>query len=373
VPGRALVEDAPRYVRPASPPGDLGVRRAERLDELAATLPSRGVLFELLASPNASDRKPIWRRYDHMNGTNTIVGPGAGDAALLRVKGTDRAIALSLDGPGRLGSLDPRLAGAAAVIEGALNVACSGATPIGVTDCLNFGSPETPSGYWQLSEAVAGMAEACRALELPIVSGNVSLYNEALGDPILPTPVIGMVGLLEDRSAAIPMRWRAGDSIWLLGAAAWEAYALSGSELAWRRGRFGGRPALDLPAAARLVGLLADLAAGRHLAGAHDASVGGLAVALARLAIASGSGAGVDLGPEAGRLPTAAFFGERTGRVLVAVAPGDERFLRAAALAAEVDATLLGTAGGSELAVSAGSSELRWGLDELERAWRTPF
>ncbi|HYM53647.1 MAG TPA: phosphoribosylformylglycinamidine synthase subunit PurL [Candidatus Dormibacteraeota bacterium] len=371
--GRALVDDAPRYIPPAAPPAGLEARRAEALDDLAAATPSAETLPELLASPNASDRKPIWRRYDHMNGTNTLVGPGAGDAALLRVKGTGRAIALSLDGPGRLGALDPRLAGAAAVIEGALNVACSGATPIGITNCLNFGSPETPVGYWQLSEAVAGMADACRALELPIVSGNVSLYNEGADGPILPTPVIGTVGLLEDRSAAIPMRWRVGDPIWLLGAPAWGPDALAGSELAWRRGRFGGRPSLDVAAAARLVALLVDLASGRRIVGAHDLAVGGLAVALARLAMASGSGARVVLGTDAARLPTAALFGERTGRVLVAVAPEQEAVLGAAAAAAGVDATPLGKAGGGELVMTAGSVELRWGLAELERAWSTPL
>ena len=126
VPGRALADDAPRYVPPAAPPADLELRRAERLDDLAAEPPDGATLLELLASPNVRSRRPVWRRYDHMNGTNTLVGPGDGDAALLRVKGTPRALALSLDGPGRLGALDPRLAGAAAVLEGALNVACIG-------------------------------------------------------------------------------------------------------------------------------------------------------------------------------------------------------------------------------------------------------
>ena len=221
VPGRALADDAPRYVLPAAPPAELELRRAERLDDLAASAPDGATLLELLASPNVRSRKPVWRRYDHMNGTNTLVGPGDGDAAVLRVKGTPRALALSLDGPGRLGALDPRLAGAAAVLEGALNVACSGAEPIGITNCLNFGSPETPEGYWQLAEAVGGMADACRALDLPIVSGNVSLYNETPDGPILPTPVVGTVGLLEDRSRLVPMRWREGDEIWLLGERGW--------------------------------------------------------------------------------------------------------------------------------------------------------
>ena len=215
VAGRALADDAPRY-RIA------GVAREPQpvdLEPLAAEPPSASVLLALLASPNARDRKPIWRRYDHMNGTNTIVGPGRGDAALLRLKGTAGALALAIDGPGpaRLGALDPYLAGASAVLEGALNVACSGATPIGITDCLNFGSPETDLGAWQLERAIDGIAEACRLLDLPVVSGNVSLYNETPDGPILPTPVVGTVGLLDDRSLAVPMAWRDGDELWLIG------------------------------------------------------------------------------------------------------------------------------------------------------------
>jgi phosphoribosylformylglycinamidine synthase II len=373
VPGRALADDAPRYSPPAAPPRDLEMRRAQPLDDLAAEVPSAATLLELLASPNVRSRKPIWRRYDHMNGTNTLVGPGAGDAALLRIKGTGRAIALSLDGPGRIGALDPRLAGMTAVVEGALNVASSGATPIGITDCLNFASPENPAGYWQLSEAVAGMADACRALGLPIVSGNVSLYNETPAGSILPTPVVGTVGLLEDRAHAIPMAWHAGDEIWLLGAPAWDAAALAASELAWRRGRFGGRPALDLGVASRVVSLLSDLAARQLLAGAHDVSVGGLGVALARLAIGSGLGAELILPAEADRLPTAALFGERGGRLIVAVRPELAAQVKAVAEASEVPAVRLGFAGGDLLQLTAGEAQITLRVDQLLAAWSTPF
>ena len=276
VPGRALADDAPRYVLPAAPPADLEARRAERLDDLAAAMPDAATLLALLGSPNVRSRRPVWRRYDHMNGTNTLVGPGSGDAAVLRLKGTPRALALSIDGPGRLGALDPRLAGAAAVLEGALNVACSGAEPIGITDCLNFGSPETPEGYWQLAEAMGGMADACRALGLPIVSGNVSLYNETPDGPILPTPVVGTVGLLHDRSRLVPMRWREGHEIWLLGEPGLDPSALAASELAWRSGRRGGTPHLEIDAGVAVVQLLVTLAGDGVVAGAHDLSVGGL-------------------------------------------------------------------------------------------------
>jgi phosphoribosylformylglycinamidine synthase len=371
VPGRALADDAPRYVRPAAPPPGLAARREESLEGLAAAAPSARDLLELLGSPNARSRRSIWRRYDHMNGTNTLVGPGAGDAALLRVKGTRRALALSLDGPGRLGALDPRLAGAAAVLEGALNVACTGATPLGITDCLNFGSPETPEGYWQLSEAIDGMAEACRALGVPVVSGNVSLYNETPDGPILPTPVVGTVGLLEDRSVAVPMRWREGHEIWLLGEPAIDAGALAASELAWARGRSGGAPSLDLAAGARLVGLLPRLAAQRVVDGLHDLSVGGLAVAAARMAIASGCGA--DLASSASDRPTAALFGERGGRVLAAVRPERAGALESAAAEGGVRAVQLGAAGGGLLRIVAGGEALELSVARLAATWETPL
>ncbi len=368
VPARALADDAPRYTPPAAVPAGLAARRSMDLDGLAAEAADLGTLLELVASPNVRSRQPIWRQYDHMNGTNTLVGPGAGDAALLRVKGTTRALALSIDGPGRLGALDPRLAGAAAVIEGALNVACSGATPLAITDCLNLGSPEDSEGYWQLSETVAGIAEGCEALGIPVVSGNVSLYNETPDGPIMPSPVIGTVGLLEDRSRAVPMRWLDGDEIWLLGAPGFDPDALAGSELAWRRGMRGGRPLLDLDAAARLVELLPNLAAQGLLSGAHDLSVGGLGVALARLAIASAVGAEIELSD---RVPaTAALFGERTGRAIAAIPASSASFVRAAAAAAGVEMLRIGTATGEELRVGA---DLRTSLVGLERAYRTPF
>ncbi|HEX2884737.1 MAG TPA: phosphoribosylformylglycinamidine synthase subunit PurL, partial [Candidatus Limnocylindria bacterium] len=327
VPGRALADDAPRYAvhgRPR-PPADGGA-----LERLAAEAATADVLLELLGSPNARDRKPIWRQYDHMNGTNTVVGPGSGDAAVLRIKGTRRAIAVAIDGPGpaRVGALDPFVAGASAVLEGALNVACMGARPIGFTDCLNFGSPETDLGGWQLERGIDGIAAACRSLDVPVVSGNVSLYNETPDGPILPTPVVGTVGLLEDRSHLLRMAWTEGDELWLLGDPATDPMALAGSELAWRRGVHGGAPGLDLGATARLVGLLPSLAADGVLRAAHDASVGGLAVALARMAVAAGIGAQVVV-PHDG-LPTAALFGERAGRVIVGVDPAHAGALAAA-------------------------------------------
>jgi phosphoribosylformylglycinamidine synthase len=360
VPGRALADDAPRY--PIS--GAAAPAPDAELGPLAAEAPHVDTLLELLGSPNARDRKPIWRRYDHMNGTNTVVGPGA-DAAVLRIKGTDRAIALAIDGPGpaRLGALDPYLAGASAVLEGAVNVACMGATPIAVTDCLNFGSPETDLGAWQLEPAIDGIADACRALELPVVSGNVSLYNETPAGPIMPTPVDGTVGLLQDRSRELRPAWQAGDEVWLLGEPGDEPAALAGSELAWRRGQRGGVPALDLPAAVTTVRGLLELADAGAIRAAHDASVGGLGVAMARMAIAAGIGAELAI---SSTYPTAALFGERVGRVLVTIASTEAWRMAASGMTAR----RLGTVGGERLRIRVGDRLLDVPVDRLTDAWR---
>jgi phosphoribosylformylglycinamidine synthase len=370
VPGRALADDAPRYAISGAPAQAV----VADLDRLAAEPPSAETLLGLLASPNVRDRKPIWRRYDHMNGTNTVVGPGRGDAAVLRVKGTGRALALSIDGPGpaRVGSLDPYLAGVSAVLEGALNVACHGAIPIGITDCLNFGSPETDLGAWQLERAIDGIADACRSLAVPVVSGNVSLYNETPDGPILPTPVVGTVGVLEDRRATLHLAWAPGDEVWLLGEPATDAGALAASEHAWRRGLRGGLATLDLEAAVRVIRLLPALAAAGTVRAAHDCSVGGLAVALARMAISAELGAHVRL-DAADRAATAAAFGERGGRVLVGVAPQRVSDLRHAARDAGVVAVPLGTAGGDELDVQFGSARIVLPVSRLAEAWRTAF
>jgi phosphoribosylformylglycinamidine synthase len=375
VPGRALADDAPRYALAGAPPADLEARLRLDLGPLAAELPGGTTLLELLAAPNARDRRPVWRRYDHMNGTNTLVPPGRGDAALMRVKGTRRALALAIDGPGpaRIGALDPYLAGASAVLEGALNVACAGAVPIGVTDCLNFGSPEHPAGAWQLERAIDGIADACRALEIPVVSGNVSLYNEGAAGPILPTPVIGMLGLLEDRSHAVPMAWRDGQLVWLLGGPAHDAAALTGSELAWRRGIRGGRPALDIDAAARVARLLTRLGADGVARAAHDLSVGGLGVALARMVLAAGTGATVVLPPDAAGLPTAALFGERAGRALVTTDPADRDRLTQMAADLGVPVARLGTAGGESLSIEVDGMTLDLALGDIAAAYATEF
>jgi phosphoribosylformylglycinamidine synthase subunit PurL len=266
IPAHLLTEEAPRYrVEPLPRPVE-----AEPPPAPAADLP------RLLASPNIRSRRWIYERYDHLVGSRTVRRPGL-DAAVLRLRPSLRGLAVSLDGPGVDAGRAPRAAGTLAVLEAARNVACAGGEPLGLTDCLNFGNPEKPEIAWELSEAIEGMALAAEALGVPVVSGNVSLYNETDGRAIPPTPVVGCVGLVPD-VRAVPSRWRQGDVVLVAGADDPTA-------------------PLDLHAEARLVEFLWRSAPLLSLA--HDVSEGGLAVALAEAALWSGVGAEVDL-PEGG-------------------------------------------------------------------------
>ena len=307
IPARLLTDECPRYA--VEPVPRTGATSPEQPSPLHAPGHPQALL-ELLASPNVRSREAIYRRYDHLVGSRTVRRPGL-DAAVLRLRPGNRGLAVSLDGTGRMGRLDPRTGGALAVLEAARNVACTGAEPIGCTDCLNFGNPEKGEIAWELAEAIEGMALACEALRVPIVSGNVSLYNETDGRAIDPTPVVGCVGLLED-VRLVPRAWREGDVILLAGAS---PVALAGSEYQARYGRPGGRPArLDLAAEAALVEFLWRAAPQCSLV--HDVSHGGLAVALAEAALHSGLGAELSL-PDDAR----AWFGEGGGQAVVACAP----------------------------------------------------
>src|SRR3954453_9541499 len=196
IPNRALTDEAPVYRRPMERPDYLDEVRTLDLDALTDTASGTDTLLRLLDVPNVASKEWIYRQYDHMVQTNTVNLPGVG-AGVVRIKGTSRALAMSVDGNGRYGFLDPRLGAMLAVAEAARNVACSGAKPLAATNCLNFGNPERPQIMWQLAESIAGIGEACRALDVPITGGNVSLYNETDGRAIYPTPIIGVVGLLE--------------------------------------------------------------------------------------------------------------------------------------------------------------------------------
>jgi phosphoribosylformylglycinamidine synthase II len=347
----SLADEGPVYQRPLVPPPVPAAGAGVPLDGD----PAEAVLA-LAADPMCASKRWVWEQYDRFVGHGTVAGPGC-DAAVLRVPGTGRAVALATDGNGRYAALDPAAGAALAVAEAARNVACAGARPIAVTNCLNFASPERPEVMGSFAAAVDGMAAACRALELPVTGGNVSFYNESSGRPIHPTPIVGVLGLLEDATAAVPAGFPGpGLDVWLLGTTRVE---LGGS--VWQRlatGRLeGSPPALDLAAEAALHRLLADLAGRRLLAGSHDLSDGGLALALVESALAAGVGATVDLpgvlpaGLPAGQLPLAALVSESSSRVLVATPPQAGGQLVALATAAGVPAARLGATGGDRLVV----------------------
>ncbi len=345
VPARSLADEGPVYHRPLQAP----VPQGEAAVPLDAD-PAAAVLA-LAGDPTCASKRWVYEQYDRYVGHGTLAGPGA-DAALVRVPGTGRALALAVDGNGRYTALDPAAGAALAVAEAARNVACTGARPLAVTNCLNFASPERPEVMGAFAAAVAGMAAACRALGTPITGGNVSFYNESAGQAVHPTPVVGMLGVLEDATAAVPSGFpRAGLEVWLLGETRED---LGGS--AWQRlatGRLEGRPpALDLAAEARLHGLLVDLAARRLLAGAHDLSDGGLALALVEAVLAAGVGARLELPGDVGLPPLALLVSESPSRALVAVEPASSSGVAGAADRAGVPATRIGSTGGERLNVA---------------------
>ena len=343
-----LVEDAPVYRRPyvlppPSRPGEGTVRLDGAPSELAA-------LETLLASPNVCGKEWISSQYDWSVQGDTVVGPG-GDAAVLRVKGTTKGLACSVAVQPRFVAADPERGAAHAVVEAALNCAVTGARPLAVTDCLNFGNPERPEILGQFAAAVRGISEACRALETPVVSGNVSLYNETDGRSILPTPTIGMVGLLEDVSRVVrPHFVREGDLVALLGETRDE---MGASEyLAAVLGREEGTcPSLDLSAARALVSLLVELAAEGRLSSAHDLSHGGLAVAAAEACFGPERlGASINL--KTALQPIPALFSEAAPRALVSLPRGQERPVLEAAQRHGVPIVLLGRVGGRSLDIA---------------------
>jgi phosphoribosylformylglycinamidine synthase len=328
IPARLLTDECPRYRVERAP------RRPAPAREPAEHPPAGEALVELLGSPSLRSRGFVYRRYDQLVGSRTVRRPGL-DAAVLRLRPSLRGLAVSLDGQGRIARLDPFTGGALAVLEAARNVACAGGEPLGFTDCLNFGNPEKAEVGWELAEAIEGMAAACEALGAPVVSGNVSLYNETNGRAIHPTPVVGCVGLVED-VRRVPRGWREGDEVFLAEAS---PVSLAGSEYQARHGEVGGSPPpLDLAAEARLVELLWRAAPLCSLV--HDAAEGGLAVALAEAAIVSGCGAQLELEETPVEL-----FGEVGGRAVLACAPEDAGEL--AGLAEELGVSLrrLGAAG----------------------------
>jgi phosphoribosylformylglycinamidine synthase len=353
IPVDPVAEGAPVYQRPMRRPPDLDERQKLDLASLPPEEDPSGALLELLGSPNLASRQWVYRQYDQLVQASTMIRPG-GDAALLRVPGTARGIAVATDCNPRFASLDPCLGAQHAVAEAARNVAVTGARPLAITNCLNFGSPERPEVMWAFAEAVRGIGDACRVLGTPVVSGNVSFYNETSGEgAIPPTPTIGMVGLLADVERAVPAAFReAGATIVLLGETREE---LGASEyLAVRRGlERGAPPGLDLETERRLHGLLGAAASAGLLRSAHDASEGGLAVALAECAIRAGIGLDVTL-PDPGIRPEALLFAETPSRAVVTCRPADRDALLALCSQHRVPARPVGTTGGDRLRIAPG-------------------
>ena len=374
------LSDAPRYRLTGAPTAADLERQRLRLRDVPMPADAGATLLRLLSSPNIASRRGVYRQYDHQVQTNTVVAPGAGDAAVLRIKGTGRAIAVAIDGNGRQSYLDPYRGGQMAVAEVTRNLSCVGAEPLALTDCLNFGNPERPEVYYQLEQCIRGMARACRALGVPVVSGNVSLYNESAGTAIYPTPIVGGLGLLDDAGqhcrAGFPDD---GLTVFLLGADKLTAQAsdLAGSEyLNAIHGQTRGRPRIDLALERRVQALCRRLIADGMARSAHDCSDGGLAVALAESALIGASR--IEHGPPVGftaapelldvlpRRWDAALFGEACSRIVAAVEPGRCDALAAAAREVNVPILMLGQTGGPALRMG---GLLDVPLEALAQAW----
>lgn len=364
VPAATLHDDAPLYDRPMQEPAGWSADRRVDVGELDGPADCIADLLALMVDPAW-----VYRQYDHQLFLNTVVGPG-GDGTLLRLRDprtgldTGRAIGLTTDGNHRWCAVGPRRGTAMLVAEAALNLACVGARPLAVVNCLNFGNPEHPEVMWQLSEAVDGMGWACRALGVPVVGGNVSLYNETNGVDIAPTPVIGMIGVHEALTRPPPgVGWKADDAVVLLGQPAPDDVPMGGSRWSWecRHRREGSLPELDLDAVARLTSLVAEGVREGWFSAVHDVADGGLAGCLAEMASCSGVGAEVEI---AGHR---SLFNEAPGRVIAAVGATDVGVVLARCAEAGIEVAVIGAAAGSTLRFGDGA-EVE--VERLTQAWR---
>ena len=406
VPVKALTDEAPIYERPMRPQvssfevqvsssqGELDSRQSEaglhndgdtdsKLETRNSKLASRNSkldesLLSLLSSPNLASKEWVYRQYDHMVRTNTVVLPGA-DAAVVRIKETRKALAIALDGNGRYCAANPREGAKLMVAEAARNVVCVGAKPIAITNCLNFASPERPEVMWSFSEVIDGIAEACRAFNTPVVSGNVSFYNETEGRGVLPTPVIGMVGLIEDVKRVIQPGFKEeGDIIALLG----ETHPdLSLSEFARiagdsvREGADAVRvPSLDLNRELAVQAACLRAAESGLLKSAHDCSDGGLAVALAESCFSSlnHEAIGATLKLSGAHTAETQLFSESPSRIIISFAQSTREEIERIAEDANCPMTILGAVGSNRLRISDGAKELvNLPVADLEDAWRS--
>ncbi|MED0716128.1 phosphoribosylformylglycinamidine synthase subunit PurL [Aeribacillus composti] len=362
IPVDALAEDAPVYYKPSKEP-----EYYRQFQSMPPYVPKvddyKKTLIALLKQPTIASKEWVYDQYDYMVRTNTVVAPGS-DAAVLRIRGTKKALAMTTDCNSRYLYLDPEVGGKIAVSEAARNIVCSGAVPLAITDCLNFGSPEKPEIFWQLEKAVDGMSEACLALNTPVIGGNVSLYNETNGTAIYPTPVVGMVGLIEDTDHITTQSFKeAGSIVYLLGETKPE---FSGSELQkMLEGKiFGKAPEIDLEEEKqRLDQLLAAIREGL-VQSAHDVAEGGLAVALSECLIGTGLGAEITINGDA----LAGLFSESQSRIVVSVKPENkeafEKIVQAEAIGTVTNSGILKIVNGN------GETLIQASVEELEQAWK---
>ena len=355
IPAKALVDESPKYERPAKPPEYQDLLQSLTIENLPDVQDAENVLLRLLDSPTIAGKDWVYRQYDHMVGLNTIVRPGS-DAAVVRIKDTNKALALTTDGNSRYCLLNPYVGGALAVAEAARNLVCSGAQPIGVTDCLNFGNPERQDIMWQFVLTVEGIADACRTFGIPVVSGNVSLYNETNGLSIYPTPIIGMVGLIEPADRMVTQWFKTpGDQVLLLGETREDLGGTEYLKVVHYREQ-GAPPWLNLETEKALHACMLRLIAEGVVQSAHDCSDGGLAVTLAECCFspetASDSPLGATIQLDANGLRSdALLFGESPSRIILSVSSGQAEHVLAIAREHEVPARDIGTVGGDRLNV----------------------
>jgi phosphoribosylformylglycinamidine synthase len=356
VPVQLFIDACPTYHVVASEPAEAQRRRTATVSvDLARDVSSvADELRTLLSHPNLGSRRSIWEQYDHTILTNTVVGPG-GDAAVLRVKGTPLGVVMAIDCNSRYCDIDPYNGARHAVAEAARNVSCAGGRPLAITNCLNMGNPEQEPGSWHLQETVRGIADACRDLDIPVVSGNVSLYNESNGVAIQPTPMIGCVGVMDDVSQARRAGWRDGDDLLLVSSG---DPTLGGSEwLAIRAGRSEGAiPTLDTALEVKVHRLARTLAGNGHVHGVHDVSQGGLAVTIGEEALAGGIGADLTLEDDQSVDPITRWFGEVAGALVVAVEPSARESVQQEAARLGLTCRLIGRVGGEMLQFPDGST-----------------
>jgi phosphoribosylformylglycinamidine synthase len=368
IPAKPLAEEAPLYSREARPPSSVAASYNRRIEDLP-TIDNHQALRQLLSDPTIASKNWVYRQYDHTVRTGAIVKPGS-DAAVFFVRYANKILAATTDCNSLYCALDPREGGKVAVVEAARNLTCSGARPLAVTDNLNFGNPYKPENFWQLREAVEGIAEACRAFKTPVTGGNVSLYNESPAGVVDPTPTIGMVGLI-DNERHITTQWfkNEGDTIILVGKI---GEGLGGSQFlkVCHGHKQGPPPRVDLELEVKAQNAVRDLIREGLIKNAHDCSEGGLGVTLAECCFNPEEifGADIDLGA-CDTPATAVLFNESQSRIVISVAAYDAEKAMSILRERDVPVRQLGKVGGDDLRIRVNEESFRWPIVSLYDAW----